>query len=82
MGRLSKIATLSWPDRLLLLEATWLAAIARAAILMLHFRWLARWMGQQQQETALQNSEHAVGIASRVKWAETCRGNRNVWCVL
>lgn len=77
-----RLAGLSWPDRLLLAEATLLLAVARAAVLLLPFRVIARALGPRMTETPreggtgperLRRLTWAIGaVARRTPWRSKC----------
>ncbi len=84
MSALAKFLTLSWPSRLLLLEAFFYLAAARAALVTLPFRRLAGYLGWQLNElqTPAPNmpvppkARRIAGavdlVARRTPWESTC----------
>ncbi len=77
MQSLRKLAALSWGQQLLLLEALLLVAIARIAILVLPFRWIAKWLGRHMQ-SSLQQPENLLTMRN-VQWAVKAMAHRVPW---
>lgn len=69
MQRLRKLAALPRHDRRLLLEALVLTGVARLAILLFPFRWIAMWMGELGRETSRPPKKQLEETVDRVKWA-------------
>lgn len=70
--RFIKLLRLSWTDKGLLLEALVWLGLARAAILVLPFRWLARHLGQYMHESPHADAESDPRTRPqlvRVSWA-------------
>ncbi len=66
---LGKLFGLSWADRLLLFEAALCLGVARLAILLLPFRWLAPRFGARMAESAAEEPGIGGGLAGRLAWA-------------
>ncbi len=60
---------ISWADRLLLAEAALCLAVARLAILLLPFRWLAPRFGATMSESPPEEPGIGGGLAWRLSWA-------------
>jgi len=60
---------LSWPDRLLLLEALVVLGLARGAVLLVPFRRIAWWLGGPNTETAPECDAAQQAVVRRVGWA-------------
>jgi hypothetical protein len=69
MNRLAKFARLSWPDRLLFLEAALWLGIARLAILLIPFRWIALLLGKHMAESPVSMEPTHRSLAEHVSWA-------------
>lgn len=67
--RLTKLFRLSWSDWGLLLEATLWLGLARAALVTLPFRWLARRFGQLMAESSPDGDPTSRPQLARVSWA-------------
>jgi hypothetical protein len=83
LAHLRKYLRRSWRDRLWLIEATVCLGLARLAIGVLPFRWLAPYLGQQQWESPATDvpdaSEHVrrishtvLTMSQHVPWQSTC----------
>jgi len=57
MGRITKVLRLPWTQKGLLVESLILLAVARAAVLLLPFRWVVRVLGTQQAPSTAQPAE-------------------------
>ncbi len=66
MSRLKKLLRLPLADKVLLLEALVLLALARAAVLLLPFRWVARLLGKQEAQTAVLEAAGRTADVRRV----------------
>ena len=66
MSRLKKLLHLPLADKVLLLEALVLLALARAAVLLLPFRWVARLLGKQEAQTAVLEAAGRTADVRRV----------------
>jgi hypothetical protein len=67
MERLRRLVGLSWPERLLLVEAVVGLAIARIAVVTLPFRWIAPCLGETGCETSEDEPDAArAELAGRV----------------
>jgi hypothetical protein len=80
---LHRFLQLSWRDRLMVVEALAWLGIARLAIIVLPFRWIAPYLGHQQRETPVMDGigqrecrrrvAQAVARMSRqTPWDNTC----------
>ena len=67
--RLTKLLRLSWADWGLLLEATLWLGLARAALVALPFRWLARHLGRLMAESPPAGDPAFRPQLARVSWA-------------
>jgi hypothetical protein len=64
-------------DKCLLLEATVLLALARLAVLVLPFRWVARVLGKQEAQTP-EDADSAKTVKIRRIGAQVLKASRNV----
>jgi hypothetical protein len=79
MSRLTKFLTLSHADRNCLIEAGFWLGLARLAILMLPFRWIAPVLGKNMVQTP-QSAEDADGeLLDRISWALTTASRHLPW---
>ena len=82
IGKLEKLLGLPWSDRLLLAEAAMTLAVARLAVLVLPFRWIAPRLGETMADSPEEDVAEpdlllrigwAVAVASRyLPWTSRC----------
>ena len=66
--KLKKLARLPWRDRLLLIEAAWWLVVARLAVLLVPFRWMAPRLGETMASSPDEDPVDAE-LPRRVGWA-------------
>ena len=76
---LRKLATLSWSDRLMLIEAAFWLVVMRLAILLLPFRWTARAFGLTTDGGSGDVDPERLARAARVGWAVEAVAARARW---
>jgi len=64
--RVKKYAALSWWEQRLFIEAFCLAGVVRLLILLVPFRWLARFLGKHMQESPAQEDAAKLATARRI----------------
>jgi len=74
-----KLRELSWADRGLLLEAVWWLGLARLALLIVPFRWIAPYLGRQKAETGPDLGAHPEEEVLRIGWAVRATARRTPW---
>jgi hypothetical protein len=79
MWRLRKFLGLSPPKRRLLIEAALLTGVARLAVMLLPFRWIAAWLGRQKEETAAGCDGENQQVLSRLRWAVAAASRHVPW---
>ena len=81
MPPLIKFFRLSISERLLVLEAAFLLGLARLAVIVLPFRWIARVLNRHSENrAAAQNAnQSALVIQRRVSWAIRRTGVYTPW---
>ncbi|MEK6249408.1 MAG: lasso peptide biosynthesis B2 protein [Planctomycetales bacterium] len=79
MQRLRRFFLTSWPDRWLLVEAVWLTAWARLAVLILPWRWVSPFFGDHMQSTTLQQDADNDLLLRRVSWAVQAADRHVPW---
>lgn len=79
MRRVVQFANLSFDRQRFLVEAVILTGLARAAVLTVPFRWLARALGQHMQSTPDESVERNAAILERVQWAVATASNHVPW---
>jgi hypothetical protein len=78
--RLRRLRQLSWSDRSLLAEACLWLAVARLAVLMLPFRWIAPRLGRQMEELPEgKAAPEQLEQARRVSWAVLAMSRLTPW---
>jgi hypothetical protein len=73
----SRLRTLSWADRALLLEAVTCLALVRAAVLVLPFRRIEPWLGRRMTESPLDG--HYGDLPLQVAWTIEVAAKRTPW---
>lgn len=76
---LTKLIRLSWVEYPLLLEAAIWLTIARIAILMLPFRRVARYCGQQTTEVPVVDAPEHKNLLKQISWAVTVISHYLPW---
>jgi len=79
MSRLRKFLTLPHSDRGCLIEAGIWLGIARLAILVLPFRWLARGFGQQMARSPEEAGATSAELLDHISWAVATASRRLPW---
>lgn len=79
MSRLNKFFALSAADRTFLLEAVFWLGLARLAILMLPFRWIAPLLGTNMAQTPPTAAAAPEDILDRISWALTTASRHLPW---
>jgi hypothetical protein len=77
MSRVHKFWTRSQDERALFLEAAFWLGLARLAILVLPFRWIAPLLGRNKGESPQKAGTAAVELLDRIAWA-VAAASRNV----
>jgi hypothetical protein len=67
LKKLKTIVLLPLDEKLMLLEALVLLALARLAVLVLPFRWVARVLGKQEKETPRQDDPANAALVLHIK---------------
>jgi hypothetical protein len=80
VSALRKLAALNWRDRFLLLEAWIYLGAARAALLAVPFRHIARCLGRQfPPDHAVDEESTAPNDARRIAWAVEVMSRHTAW---
>ncbi len=79
MARVDKLFQLSDGDRWLVLEAAFWLGIARLAILILPFRWIAPFLGKHMAESPQSMEPNFGDFAERASWAVQTAGRHLPW---
>ena len=78
MGRLAKLVNLAPADRSCLMEAAVWLALARLAILVLPFRWLAPHLGRHMAQSPPEAAAPAM-LLNRISWSVRAAGRHLPW---
>jgi len=79
MSRLRKFLALPHADRGCLVEAVVWLGLARLAILVLPFRWIARGLGRQMAQSPQEAEAAPVELLDRISWAVAAASRHLPW---
>lgn len=79
MSRLRKFLALPLADRACLVEAGLWLGLARLAILVLPFRWIARGLGRQMVRSPEDADAASVALLDRISWAVATASRHLPW---